>query len=188
MSLSRAWVDDAGAADWQQLAVWVDWLTRTHEPTPSRAVLPCWQAHRGVAEELAALRAAWQAAATAARAGGPNDQLVYWHDRWLHSCLSRLREVYKLKQCSDRHVPVAPARSTDPDLLATALLDAADRRRPSRRPAGATHPAGGRPGHRSAAVAPPADRGNFSVGPGLVLRILYATTAICIPERLTLGQ
>ncbi len=89
----RAWVDDAGAADWQQLAAWVDWLTRTYDLTPSRAVLPCWPAHRGVAEELAALRAAWQAAATAARAEDPNDQLAYWHDRWLHPCLSRLREA-----------------------------------------------------------------------------------------------
>ena len=121
----RAWVDGAGVADWQELAAWVDWLTRTYDLTPSRAVLPCWPAHRGVAEELAALRAAWRAAATAARAEGPNDQLVYWHDRWLHPCLSRLREAYKLKQCADRHVPIAPARSTDPDLLAAAPLDAA---------------------------------------------------------------
>ena len=122
-----AWVDSATAQDWQDLAGWVDWLAGTYDVQPSRAVLPCWPAHRGVAEELAALRTAWRAAATAGRAGKPTEALIYWHDRWLHPCLTRLREGYQQKTCQDTHKPVRTGRSTDLDLLATACVDAAER-------------------------------------------------------------
>ena len=122
-----AWVDCATAQDWQDLAGWVDWLAGTYDVQPSRAVLPCWPAHRGVAEELAALRTAWRAAATAGRARKPNDALIYWHDRWLHPCLLRLREGYQQKSCQDTHKPSRAGRSTDPDLLATACVDTAER-------------------------------------------------------------
>ena len=122
-----AWVDDATAQDWQDLAGWVDWLAGTYDVQPSRAVLPCWPAHRGVAEELAALRTAWRAAATAGRANKPTDALIYWHDRWLVGCLLRLREGYQQKSCQDTHKPSRAGRSTDLDLLATACVGAAER-------------------------------------------------------------
>jgi hypothetical protein len=123
----RAWVDSATAHDWRELATWVDWLIHTYDLQPSRAVLPCWPAHRGVAEELAALRAAWRAAA--AKAGScptPNDALIHWHDRWLHPFLLRQRENFHIKGCQDGHKAVRPPRPTDPQLLA-ALVDAAER-------------------------------------------------------------
>ena len=75
-----AWVDHATARDWEELASWVDWLVTTYDLTPTLTVLPCWPAHLGVAEELAALRAAWRAAAISGGAPKPNDALIYWHD------------------------------------------------------------------------------------------------------------
>ncbi len=123
----KAWVDYAAAQDWQDLAGWVDWLVCTYDFQPSRTVLPCWPAHRGVVEELAALRTAWRMAAKAGRAKKPNDALIYWHDRWLHPCVVRLRENFQQKSCTDRHDRTRPGKTTSPDLLATALVDAAER-------------------------------------------------------------
>jgi hypothetical protein len=88
-------VDYATAQDWQDLATWVDWLVCTYDFQPSRADLPCWPAHRGVVEELATLRTAWRMTAAAGRARKPNDGLIYWHDRWLHPCVQRLRENFQ---------------------------------------------------------------------------------------------
>lgn len=122
-----AWVDYAGAQDWQALAGWVDWLVCTYDLQPSRTVLPCWPAHRGVTEELAALRTAWLMAAKAGRAKTPNDTLIYWHDRWLHPCLTRLREAFQYGSCADKHKATRPGRTADLDLLATALVAAAER-------------------------------------------------------------
>jgi hypothetical protein len=117
----RAWVDYATAKDWEDLAEWVDWLADTYDVVPSRTVLRCWPAHRGVVEELAALRSAWRAAATAGQGKAPSDALIVWHDRWLHPCLSRLREGFQQKNCQDAHSAPRPRQLTDPDLLAAAL-------------------------------------------------------------------
>jgi len=117
----QAFVDYATAEDWQALAAWVDWLVTTYDFLPSKTVLPCWPAHRGVVEELAALRTAWRMAAKAGRGAKPNDALIFWHDRWLHSCLARLREHFQQKSCSDKHSDPRPGKATNPDLLAAAL-------------------------------------------------------------------
>ena len=124
----QAWVDYATAQDWQALAGWVDWLVRTYDFQPSRTVLPCWPAHRGVVEELAALRTAWRMAATAGRARKPNEALIFWHDRWLRPCVQRLRKNFHQKSCTDRHDRTRPGKTTSPDLLAAALVDAAPAR------------------------------------------------------------
>lgn len=122
-----AWVDYAGARDWQALAGWVDWLVCAYDLQPSRTVLPCWPAHRGVAEELAALRTAWLMAAKAGREKTPNDAMIFWHDRWLHPCLPRLREAFQYGTCADKHKAPRPGRTADLDLLAAALIAAAER-------------------------------------------------------------
>ncbi len=116
----QAWVDYATAKDWADLATWVDWLADTYDLVPGRAVLSCWPAHRGVVEELAALRTAWRAAATAGQAKAPNDALIIWHDRWLHPCVVRLREGFQQKNCLDTHTAPRPRQLTDPELLAAA--------------------------------------------------------------------
>jgi hypothetical protein len=124
----RAWVDSATAHEWRELAAWVDWLLGTYDLQPSRAVLPCWPAHPGVAEELAALHAAWRAAAAkTGRSSTPNDALIHWHDRWLHPFLLRQREDFQIRGCEDGHKPLRPLRPTDPELLAVVLVDAAER-------------------------------------------------------------
>lgn len=117
----KAWVDSATAQQWQDLAGWVDWLAGTYDVLQSRAVLPCWPAHRGVAEELGALRSSWRAAAKAGQTTEPSDAMVFWHDRWLHPCLGRLREAFQQKNCQDKHATPRPGPLTNPDLLAAAL-------------------------------------------------------------------
>jgi hypothetical protein len=123
----RAWVDWATARDWQELAAWVDWLLSTYDLRPSRAVLPCWPAHLGIAEELAALHIAWRAAAKTVGSPKPSDALIYWHDRWLHPFLLRQREDFEIRTCEDNHKAVRAPRLTDPQLLAAALVNAAER-------------------------------------------------------------
>jgi len=121
----RAWADDATKQDWTELASWVDWLARAYDLQPSRAVLPCWPAHPGAVEELAALRTAWHEASAAGGARDLNHELADWHDR-LHRCLLRLREAFQQKNCQDRHSDPRPGRTTDPGLLKTALGRAPD--------------------------------------------------------------
>lgn len=123
----RAWVDRAVRKDWDELAAWVGWLTATYDVVPSRAVPPCWPAHRGVVEELAALHAAWREAAI--RAGGqkPTDALIFWHERWLHPFLERMHEAFQTRSCTDRHTPARPGRVTDPELLAEVLVTVPER-------------------------------------------------------------
>jgi hypothetical protein len=119
-----AWLQYATRKDWQALADWIDWLVLSYELQPSRTILPCWPAHPGVVEELAALRQAWLEAATRGRDRIPNDAMIFWHDRWLHPCTIRLREVSQYRLCVDGHKAVTPARVTNADLLATALAAA----------------------------------------------------------------
>ncbi len=123
----QGWADRATADDWKQLAGWVDWLVISYDLLLSRSVLPCWPAHRGVVEELAALRTAWRSATKADRAKEPSDALAQWHEGLLHPCLLRLRQTYQQKQCEDRHKPPQPGHATDPDLLAALLGDAGQR-------------------------------------------------------------
>ncbi len=120
----QGWADRATASDWKQLAGWVDWLVASYDLLLSRSVLPCWGAHRGVVEELAALRTAWRAATKADQTKQPSDALAQWHEGVLHPCLLRLRQAYQHKQCEDRHKAPQPGHATDPDLLAPLLGDA----------------------------------------------------------------
>lgn len=119
-----AWVDTATAEDWTKLDKWVTWLNATYDLPRDLQVRACWPAHRGVAEELAALRSAWQAAALAARAPEPGNALTVWHERHLHPCLERLARRYATKQCTDGHRPVPPLQPTDDALLERARASA----------------------------------------------------------------
>ncbi len=124
-------MDYATVQQWAELAGWVDWLVSTYDLLMSRSVLPCWPAHLGVVEELAALRGAWWPAATTARIKEPNDALAQWHDGLLHPCLLRLRQAFQQKSCEDRHTTPRPGHTTDVELLAPALAAAARRPAPS---------------------------------------------------------
>jgi len=119
-----AWAQTATATDWAELAGWVDWLAGAYDLQPSRAVLPCWPAHPGAVEELAALRTAWREASTAARAKELNHELADWHDR-VHRCLPRLREAFQQRSCQDKHTRPRPGRPTEVYLLDTARAGAA---------------------------------------------------------------
>ncbi|MFS0701780.1 hypothetical protein AB6N24_17535 [Cellulomonas sp. 179-A 4D5 NHS] len=114
----HAWVDVAEPDDWAVLGEWVDWLHRTYDLPLKVRVRPCWPAHRGVAEELAALRTSWQAAALAAgQATQPGDDLATWHERHLHPCLDRIRSRYAIADCEDGHTAPLSNRPTDTHLL-----------------------------------------------------------------------
>jgi len=76
--MARGWTVRATEPDWINLADWVDWLVPAYHLRPARTVLPCWPAHPGVTEELAARHSAW---AVAAAQDAPGDAMVLWHDR-----------------------------------------------------------------------------------------------------------
>ena len=122
-----AWVDYATPEDWNELAEWVDWLGRTYDVQLVHQVLPCWPVHRGVAEELAALRTAWCAAALKGREEEPNDAMIYWHDRFLHSTITRARTEFAQKACEDGHRVPLMGVATDAGFLEQARTAAAQR-------------------------------------------------------------
>lgn len=120
-SAVQAWVQYATSKQWSELAVWLDWLVTTYDLQPSHTVLPCWPAHPGAVEELAALHISWRQAATAGRAAKPTDAMAVWHERRLHPCLIRLREVYQIRGCEDKHRNPRPGKATEAVLLAAAV-------------------------------------------------------------------
>lgn len=112
----KAWVEYASADDWVALADWVDWLTGAYGLHEDRRPRPCWPAHGGVAEELAALHSAWREAAARAREGD-GDALAFWHDRYLAPLMARLNHMYATASCTGRHAPDRPAPRTDRTLI-----------------------------------------------------------------------
>ncbi|MCC3777577.1 hypothetical protein [Streptomyces sp. UNOB3_S3] len=112
------WSLRATERDWQDLADWIDWLGRHYAPQLHLRVWPCWPAHGGVVEELAALRAAWCAAVEAdadpVRSGS---ELAYWHQMWLWPTVERIRQNYMFSECETDHSPDRPGRPTDADAL-----------------------------------------------------------------------
>ncbi|GGR34554.1 hypothetical protein [Streptomyces netropsis] len=124
------WSLRASERDWQDLTAWVDWL-RTHYVTqPQLHIAPCWPAHGGVVEELAALRSSWRAATQRdtdpARVGS---DLAHWHQNLLWPTIERIRLNYPIAECEADHIPDPPAQPTDIDALTTVMAEAAAGRR-----------------------------------------------------------
>ncbi|MDT0451407.1 hypothetical protein [Streptomyces hesseae] len=119
------WSLRATEKDWQDLADWIDWLGRHYAPQLHLRIWPCWPAHGGVVEELAALRAAWCAAVEAdadpARAGS---ELAYWHQMWLWPTVERIRHNYMFSECETDHSPDRPGRPTDTTALRARVAEA----------------------------------------------------------------
>lgn len=116
-----AWNDRATPQQWHDLAAWVDWLIETYEFRAEARIYPCWPAHPGVVEELAALWDAWRDAAGRAVADGAppgdNDALAFWHDRYLAPTVHRLHALYAFKECRHGHESSKSVPGTDHDLL-----------------------------------------------------------------------
>ena len=111
-----AWVDYATARDWVALADWVDWLTSVYDLHEDRRVRPCWPAHLGVAEELAALHSAWREAASRAREAD-GDALAFWHDRYLTPLMARINHMYATLSCQGKHALVRVGPMTNRTLI-----------------------------------------------------------------------
>ncbi len=112
------WSYRATERDWRELAGWVDWVSHHYAPQLALRVWPCWPAHGGVVEELAALHAAWRAAAHAdEESNSASVDLAYWHQMWLWPTLERLRQNYMFKSCETEHTADRPGRLTDPTVL-----------------------------------------------------------------------
>jgi hypothetical protein len=113
----RPWAVRATPEDWSQLADWVDWLTGTYSLRDRHLVPGCWPAHAGVAEDLAALHAAWRHAMLADEAARDNgsEAGTYWHEHHLFPALDRIRTLYATHDCIDHHhgEPDRPANRTD---------------------------------------------------------------------------
>ncbi|MCD9143887.1 hypothetical protein [Streptomyces albireticuli] len=124
------WSLRASEAEWRELADWLDWLGRHYAPQLHLRIWPCWPAHGGVVEELAALHAAWRAAQEAdadpARAGS---ELAYWHQMWLWPTVERIRQHYMFSECETEHAADRPGRPTDPAALEARVAEAAAERR-----------------------------------------------------------
>ena len=111
-----AWVDYATGADWVGLADWVDWLAGVYDLHEDRRVRPCWPAHLGVAEELAALHSAWREAASRAREAD-GDALAFWHDRYLTPLMARINHMYATLSCQGKHTAVRAGPVTNRTLI-----------------------------------------------------------------------
>lgn len=116
----QSWRARAGAEEWAELILWVDWMQATYslsghalDPVP-----PCWPAHASVVEELAALHSSWRAAmADDVDGNGVSDAALYWHDRWLWPTRERLSTSF-LERCRvGRHENAATPPRTNPDFV-----------------------------------------------------------------------
>ena len=119
--------DRADTDAWTGLVDWVDDLNRGYSISPDYEILPCWPAHPGVVEELAALHSAWISATIADSKNGPHPaepaegkkpakperpakggpDYSVWHDRALWPFLDRIRDNrYRIHMCTrNDHVP-----------------------------------------------------------------------------------
>jgi hypothetical protein len=104
----RRWAARATPDDWTALMDWVDGLITGYSLFGDYAPPPCWPAHPGVVEELAALWRAWIVATLADETTGPDgsEELSTWHDKALWPTLRRLEKAhYATSSCADRHEP-----------------------------------------------------------------------------------
>jgi hypothetical protein len=117
----QPWAARATPQDWTQLIEWVDWINSAYSILAEYQIHPCWPAHPGVVEELAAVRRAWVRAmvsdSTAKHAGSA--EITAWHDRWLWATIMRFKEGhYRISNCSEKHNPErVKLRPTDHSLL-----------------------------------------------------------------------
>ncbi|MEV5139490.1 hypothetical protein ACFZB6_18305 [Streptomyces syringium] len=124
------WSLRASARDWQDLAAWVDWLRAHYVTQPHLHIAPCWPAHGGVVEELAALWSSWRAAAQ--RDADPTrvgNDLTHWHQNLLWPTIERIRLNYPIAECEADHIADPPAPPTDTDALTAVMAEAAAGRR-----------------------------------------------------------
>ena len=103
------WTDTATAEDWSELVHWVDHLVEVMLPGITPTLAPCWPAHPGVVEDLAAARASWLRAVEA-------DELSSWIDRILMPLVERF-SWWSARYCKDGHQEQPPARPTDRRLV-----------------------------------------------------------------------
>ena len=107
----RRWADRANADAWAALVDWVDNLVADYSIIGNNYIPPCWPAHPGVVEELAALWRAWVAAVTADEAADAGAlDLAEWHERCLWPCLRRVQSnQYTTTECltAAEHKPSA---------------------------------------------------------------------------------
>lgn len=99
-AVPHRWATLATEEDWATLVDWVDDLVLTYELGDK--LKPCWPAHAGVVEELAALYAAWRQAAKKSTAD--DDAYAFWHDRVLVPTLERVGGgFYPMRSCRTQH-------------------------------------------------------------------------------------
>ncbi|MDO5633459.1 MAG: hypothetical protein Q4G34_01105 [Micrococcus sp.] len=114
-----AWCDRASREEWRKLVAWVDWLRGTYDVTEDLEIRECWPAHRGLANELAALRDAWEALHQADHHDEDKQAIIHWHHSWLGPFLTRAR-TYRIRSCSHaRHERVRPPVATNWALVPT---------------------------------------------------------------------
>lgn len=109
------WAQTADQDAWVELADWVDAFITRYEL--GQYLRPCWPAHPGVVEELAAMRSAWRQAALKTNAGD-DDALTFWHDRVMVPTVQRLASnFYPIKLCRDGHQRVDAPKVTNRTLI-----------------------------------------------------------------------
>ena len=94
------WGVTATDKEWRELTAWVDWLNESYELGGPNRIAPCWPAHPGASEQLAALWFAWHAARTA-QIADVGEHMISWHERWLWPSLPHITNC--LKSCSGGH-------------------------------------------------------------------------------------
>lgn len=96
------WADRATKKDWNGLVDWVDNLVADYSIRGNDFLPPCWPAHPGVVEELAACWQAWRLAViTQTMSPSGTAEFAAWHRWWLWPMLDRLRTTgaYDVSDC-----------------------------------------------------------------------------------------
>ncbi|MFF9483033.1 hypothetical protein [Streptomyces sp. NPDC014733] len=112
------WVERATPEQWADLADWVDWYQGHYEVSGEHRLPPCWPRHKGAAEELHGLHAAWKAAMlTDMKTDGTGDAAVYWHDRYREDTLRRACSSITRACFNGTHAAPKPVPATDRSTL-----------------------------------------------------------------------
>ena len=119
-----SWAAQADEKQWTALVKWVDWLRGAY--VLKAALKPCWVAHPGVVEEIAALWEAWLVARASMRSK-PTSEMAYWHDRVLHPTMRSLAGYADYAACSatKHNANEIAVRATDTSLMPKPVAKAA---------------------------------------------------------------
>ncbi|MGQ4495494.1 hypothetical protein ACUH95_00555 [Dermabacteraceae bacterium P13101] len=103
--IPRDWISrHQNPADWEELAVWVDWLNDNYSMPDEMRVPACWPAHPGLVHVLAGLRSSWRNSVLADMASKERQNaMAAFHDYHLFPFFARMQQKQMFRCNANGH-------------------------------------------------------------------------------------